>query len=70
MQIENAEVKISLTVREAQSLATVLGRVNTALLCRERINWQNVPEGMFDDCVGIEKELRNLVDFNASKASR
>lgn len=66
MEIEGTEIKIkiSLTVREAQSLATVLARVNHALICRARIDWSNVSEGMFDDCVNIEKDLRNLVHFD------
>jgi len=70
MQIEDTEVKISLTVREAQSLATVLAKVNTSLLCRERIDWSNIPSGMFDDWVILEKELCNLVNFNTNKVRR
>ena len=70
MQIEDTEVKIALTVREVQSLATLLAKVNSSLLCRERIDWTDIAGGMFDDWVSLEKELRNLVDFNPGRGRR
>lgn len=70
MQIENTEVKISLTVREAQSLATILRRFNLSIACRERMDLHGIPGGMYDDCRHIENELRNLVHFNMDRAGK
>jgi len=69
MEIENTEIKFSLTVREVQSLLTVLSRVNSARNSTQA-DLRGLPIGMRDDCDHMEYELRNLIDFTPSKFSR
>lgn len=67
MRIEDNEVKISLTVREAQSLATVLASINKSIREHRQIRLVDLPRGMLDDCVHIESDLRNLVHFDIDR---
>jgi len=65
MIFEKTEVRISLTIRQAQSLATILARVNAAKFKRADIS--GLPIGMLEDSVMAEHELRNLLEFTADR---
>jgi hypothetical protein len=66
MTIESTEIKFSLTVREAQSLAAILKAVIDGK--RKRIyfssQFSELPFGMFDDVKELEMQLQNLLGVN------
>lgn len=67
MIIEDTQIKVIFTVRQMQSLATILNRVNNATREKtKRVNLIDVNRGMLDDSFLIEHELRNLLDFSAA----
>lgn len=66
MEIENTDIQIRLTVREAQSLLTVLSRVNSAKRTAQA-DLRGIPIGMRDDVEGMEYTLRNLIEFSPQK---
>lgn len=64
--IESTEIKISLTIRQGQSLAAILHRINTDVRKRQKPSClRDLPVGMLDDSFLIEDELRNLLEFVA-----
>lgn len=65
MVIEKTEVRIALTIRQAQSIATILARVNAAKF--KRVDISGLPIGMLEDSVIAEHELRNLLEFTADR---
>lgn len=63
MRVTSTEIKVSYTIREAQSLVILLAKVNQLTL-RNQYNpvLTGVPQGCRDDYVEMEHELRNLLD--------
>lgn len=63
MSIESTEIKFSLTVREAQSLASILKAVGDARRKKANfpIHFYDLPHGMFDDVKELEMQLYNLL---------
>ncbi len=63
MRIEDTEIKISLDIREAQSLHAILKAVSEYK--QKRIGYpialSNLPNGMFDDAKEVEMQLSNLL---------
>lgn len=61
MNIESTEVKISLTIREAQSLVVVLQAVKQCILNNKSLRTFTVPRGVLEDSFDLEHELTNLL---------
>lgn len=63
MNIESTEIKFSLTVRETQSLASILKAVGDAKRKKANlpIHFYELPHGMFDDVKELEMQLHNLL---------